>query len=112
MQEEKVSQILLMVRDNIPEERLPMLRDALEKADDSKFDMLVMMPLKKSLNTLLFSIFLGYLGVDRFYIGDTGLGVGKIFLNIITCGIFTFVDIFFSYRKCKEKNFNSLMMAL
>ncbi|MBF6351688.1 MULTISPECIES: TM2 domain-containing protein [Nocardia] len=35
----------------------------------------------------LLQIFFGYLGIGRFYLGDTGVGIGQIAASIFTCGI-------------------------
>ena len=36
---------------------------------------------------LLLSIFVGSLGVDRFYTGQIGMGIGKLLITIFSCGI-------------------------
>ena len=71
-----------------------------------------MVQLYEPTTTLLLSLFLGGFGVDRFYIGDTGLGITKLLFGWLTLGIWPLIDIFSTYKKAKEKNFNKIMSLL
>ena len=79
------------------------LRDRLLAMDESKWPSLQFIQFKDPTTALLLSIFLGELGVDRFYIGDPGMGVGKL----LTCGglyVWKIVDLFLIMGATREKN--------
>lgn len=82
---------------------IPVIRQKLEASNDNAFMALQACELKDPTTLLLISIFLGPLGVDRFMLGDTGMGVLKL-LTCGCCGILTIVDWFTISKKTKEAN--------
>lgn len=88
------------------------LRQTLKSVPDSNYSLIMATPTKSPVTTVILSIFLGGLGVDRFYVGDIGLGVAKLLLGWLTCGIWYLVDIFLCYKKAKQVNMKKLTMAI
>lgn len=112
MEANKVNALLMQYKDYIPDESILNLRSMLERASDKAYDNLVAVPIKKPVTTLFLSIFLGGLAVDRFYIGDVGIGIAKLLLGWLTCGIWALIDIFLTYKKTKQKNLENIAMAI
>ena len=113
----------------IPKERAYLLEERLRYVPNEWLDEIMFcVPIKSKIATVLFSIFLGGVAVDRFYIGD-GKGAGlKLSLRIlalifswvpvlgwvlnISSSIFCIVDIFLTYRIAKQQNLNNLLALL
>lgn len=63
---------------------------------------------KSFLTALILSILVGYLGIDRFYLGYTGLGLLKLFTGG-GCGVWALIDIILiATKKLKDANGNEL----
>ncbi|HLN95364.1 MULTISPECIES: TM2 domain-containing protein [unclassified Flavobacterium] len=91
--------------------QLHAIREQLLQADDSKWGMIQTVQYKDPTTALIISILIGNLGIDRFYIGDTGMGIGKL----LTCGgfgIWGIVDWFLIMGATREKNMQAFQSAM
>ncbi len=79
------------------------IRERLLQVDDSKWGVIQTIQFKDPTTLLIVSLLGGGLGIDRFMLGDTGMGVGKL----LTCGglgIWTIVDWFMIQDAARQKN--------
>ena len=91
--------------------QINMIRERLLAVDDAKWVMISTQQFKEPSTMLIISILACSLGIDRFMLGDTGLGIGKLF----TCGglgIWTIVDWFMIQKATKEKNMEKIQQFL
>lgn len=111
MEQQKIDMFILTNKKYFPEEKLMYLKDKLRTIDEEKFSLISTIDLKDPTTILLVSIFLGVLGIDRFMIGDTGMGILKL-LTAGCCGILTIIDWFSISKKVKDLNFNNVMALI
>lgn len=111
MEQQKLDMYIMTNQKYFPAEKIVFLKEKLKTADESKFELISSMGLKDPTTALLLSLFLGGIGVDRFMLGEVGMGVLKL-LTCGCCGILTLVDWFTIQKKAKEINFNNIMTIL
>lgn len=111
MDQQKIDMFMMTNQKYFPAEKIMYLKDKLRTMDEDKFALLTTIEMKDPTTILLVSIFLGGLGIDRFMIGDTGMGILKL-LTCGVCGILTIVDWFTISNKTKELNFNNVMALI
>jgi TM2 domain-containing membrane protein YozV len=108
MDAQKVDMFIMTNAKHFEGYQLNAIREKLLAMDDSKWIMLQGLNTKDPSTILIVSIFVGYLGIDRFLIGDTGLGIAKL----LTCGglgIWQIVDWFIIMGRTREVNAEKLM---
>ena len=110
-QNAKLDMYLIANQKYFPPSKMMFLKEKLSNLDESRWNMLSTIELKDPTTILLVSIFLGGLGIDRFMIGDTGIGILKL-LTGGCCGFLAIYDWFTISDKTRELNFNRVMMVL
>lgn len=129
--------VMMSLQGKISSEHILYIKEKMLKKRDKDLPLLVVQAgLKNNVATLLLAIFLGGLGVHRFYLGDYRMGAAFLVSNIIAyvlmfsatfisyalyvvmalvvvgIAIWQFVDIFMSYKRTKTVNFNRLNYVL
>lgn len=111
MEAQKVDMFIMSNSKFFESHQINFIRERLLAIDDSKWAMISTLQLKDPTTSLIVSILAGSLGIDRFMIGDTGLGVGKL----LTCGgfgIWTIIDWFMIQKATRDKNMEKMQQFL
>ena len=111
MDQQKIDMFIMTNQKYFPAEKIVFLKEKLRTIDETKFTLISTVDFKDPTTLLLVSIFLGCFGIDRFMIGDTGMGILKL-LTGGCCGILTIIDWFTISNKAKEVNFNKVMTLI
>ena len=106
-----VNAFLMANNKYFPSYLLNSVRNALLAVDESKWPAIQILQFKDPTIALILSLFLGNLGIDRFYAGDIGLGI----LKLLTCGglyIWSIVDWFLIMGIVRNRNTEKLNQVL
>lgn len=112
MNEKRILDLLAIYADKLPPMNLSALAQSMAQLGWDENGLQIMLnQMKDPTISLILSILAGTLGVDRFYMGDIGLGIGKL-LTGGGCGIWWLIDIFLVMNDTKKKNLETLTLRL
>ena len=111
MDAQKVDLFLLTSSKYFESQHIQIIREKLLQTDDSKMLIIQTLPFRDPVLLLIISLLGGHFGIDRFILGDVGLGVAKL----LTCGglgIWTLVDWFLIMDRTREVNLEKLRQVI
>lgn len=108
--ESRVNRFLIRNKDFLPEREIGKIREYLMSLDKNQMNVIEGLSFQTPMTVWIVSFFLGYLGIDRFIIGDTMMGILKLLTGGL-CGIMWLVDLFLITGKTREANFKKLQDA-
>jgi TM2 domain-containing membrane protein YozV len=111
MEESKVDMFMMINNGNLPSMSLPSIRQQLLALPAERSSILHTTQFKNPTTAIILSVLIGHFGIDRFYIGDTGLGIAKL----LTCGgvgVWTLVDWFLIMGLARQRNYDNLVASI
>ncbi len=111
MEAQKVDMFIMTNGKFFESQQILQIRERLIQMDESKWSFIQTLQFKDPTISLVVSLIGGGFGIDRFLIGDIGLGVGKL----LTCGgfgIWAIIDWFLIMGATREKNMAKLQQIL
>lgn len=111
MEQQKVDFFFQSRSGYFPLEQVFSLREMMLKMDDEKAFMIQSVNYKDPTIVLIVSILVGQLGVDRFMVGDIGLGVLKL-ITLGGCGVWWLIDLFLIMARTRQYNATELCKYL
>lgn len=111
MDAQKVDSFIIANKKYFPDDKIVYLKEKLLAAPEEKASLVLSLDLKDPTVFLLISALIGTLGVDRFMLGDMGMGVLKLLTGGL-CGILWVVDLCTISKKVKEANFQEIMQII
>ncbi len=111
MDAQKVDMFIMSNGKYFESHQLNMIRERLLAVDEDKWNAICGLQLMNPDTSLIVSLLAGSPGIDRFLIGDVGLGIGKL----LTCGgfgIWTIIDWFMIQKATREKNMERIQQFL
>ncbi|WP_392566819.1 TM2 domain-containing protein [Utexia brackfieldae] len=114
MEQKQFADIFLLTNANkLPSDKVYLLKDKLSYMPEERQVSIQSLSLTDPMVILIISLLFGWLGLDRFMLGDIGLGILKLILNLLFIGmIWTVIDWFLTYKKTKERNFQKVMQVI
>ncbi len=111
MELQKVDLFMMINAKYFESHHLQAVREKLLTLDEAKWARVMTLQFYEPTTSLVVSLLGGGLGVDRFMIGDTGMGIGKL----LTCGgfgIWTIIDWFMIMGATREKNLETFQNSV
>ena len=106
-----VDQWLAINAKYFPTEQVQYIRHRREALPEQQLSLLYSISFQDPTMMLVISLFGGSLGIDRFMLGQVGLGIGKL-LTCGGCGIWSIVDWFLIMDATRQSNAQKLFAVI